>query len=145
MSDAPPDIDDLAGRLRLAVVRLSRRLRQEDVVATGITMSQLSALAVIGHNGEMTLGEVAEAERVQPPTMTRIVGRLEELGLLERRESPGDRRVSLVRATEKGHVLLAESRARRTAFLAKHLEQFADDEIALLVAALPLFERLIDE
>src|SRR5712691_11828192 len=98
------DVQDLAAGLRLAVVRLARRLRQR--ADTGSTPSMLSALASIERLGPLTIGEVAAVERVAPPSMTPIVSRLEAGGLVAREIDPEDRRVSRVTASRDGRALL---------------------------------------
>jgi len=130
----------LGSQLRLVVLRLSRRLRQQ--AAGEITASQLSALSVVANQGELSLGELAAIERIAPPSMTRIAARLEERGLLERRVDAVDRRVARVALTPAGETLLAETRTRRDAFLAARLQEFSAEERALLAKAVPLLERL---
>lgn len=136
-------VTDLASELRLAVTRLARRLRQEG--AEGITPSQLSALASIEHHGPITLGDLAAHERVQPPTMTRIVAALADQGLVAREVDPDDRRVARVRVTSAGRRLLARSRRRKAAYLASRLRRLDDDERLLLARAVPILERLLEE
>lgn len=136
-------VTDLASELRLAVTRLARRLRQEG--AEGITPSQLSALASIEHHGPITLGDLATHERVQPPTMTRIVAALADQGLVAREVDPDDRRVARVRVTSAGRRLLARSRRRKAAYLASRLRRLDDDERLLLARAVPILERLLEE
>ena len=137
---------DLASRLRLAVARLSRRIRQE-AAATGeeLTSSTQSALASIERLGPITLGELAAVERVQPPSMTRMVARLEEWGYATRVVDPTDRRVARAAITDAGRELLARSRTRKDAFLARRVAKLTDAERALLARALPLLERLQDD
>jgi DNA-binding MarR family transcriptional regulator len=130
----------LGSQLRLVVLRLSRRLRQQAVGE--ITASQLSALSVVANHGELSLGELAAIERIAPPSMTRIAARLEEGGLLERRVDAVDRRVARVAVSPAGEALLAETRTRRDAFLAARLQEFTVEERALLAKAVPLLERL---
>jgi DNA-binding MarR family transcriptional regulator len=133
----------LGSQLRLAVLRLSRRLRQQ---TTGdITASQLSALAAVAKHGEVSLGELAAIERIAPPSMTRIAARLEEQGLLERRIDVADRRVARVAVSPAGSALLAENRTRRDAFLAARLQDFTTEERSVLAKAIPLLERLASE
>lgn len=134
---------DLAPSLRTAVIRLARRLRLEDS-ATGSTISQLSALAVIEKHGPITLRDLATRERVQPPTMTRLVAHLEDDGLVRRSGDPADGRVVLVQTTAEGDRALADSRSRRTAFLVAHLGELDDADRDLLRRAVPLLERLAD-
>ncbi len=138
-----PDDRTLPSRLRLAVTRLGRRLRQESVEE--ITASQLSALTSLGSRGPLSLGELAAIEQVAPPSMTRIAGRLEEMGLIERKGDTTDRRVARVTVTAAGAALLEETRTRRDLFLARRLARLGSDERAALAAALPLLERLASE
>ena len=133
----------LESQLRLVILRLSRRLRQQ--TAGDVTASQLSALATIAKHGEVSLGELASIERIAPPSMTRIAARLEEQGLVERRVDAADRRVARVAVSPAGDALLAETRTRRDAFLAARLQDFTTEEQALLSAAVPLLERMASE
>jgi DNA-binding MarR family transcriptional regulator len=126
--------------MRLAVMRLSRRLRQQSV--GDITQSQLSALATVERSGALSLGELAEIERVAPPSMTRIAARLEERGLLARTADVTDRRIARVAITTEGRDLLEETRTRRDAYLATRLAAMSPEEHEVLVRALPLLERL---
>ncbi len=141
MTTASPNV--LGGQLRLAVLRLSRRLRQQAV--GDITPSQLSALTTVARYGGLTLGELAAIERIAPPSMTRIVARLEERGLLERSADVSDRRVARVTVSSTGEVLLAETRTRRDAYLACRLRSMTAEERAVLAKAVPLLERLASE
>jgi DNA-binding MarR family transcriptional regulator len=127
----------------LAILRLSRRLRQQAVGE--ITASQLSALSAVAKRGEVTLGELAAIEQIAPPSMTRIAARLEEQGLLERRTDASDRRVARVVASPAGEALLAETRTRRDAFLAARLRSLTPEERTILAKAVPLLERLASE
>lgn len=120
---------------------MSRRLRQE---AMGeVTASQQSALASIKFSQAPSLGELAAIERIAPPSMTRIVARLEEQGMVRRRPDEADRRVSRLELTESGEALLEEIRSRRDAYLADRLRRLSDEELEVVSQALPLFERLI--
>jgi DNA-binding MarR family transcriptional regulator len=130
----------LSSQMRLAVMRLSRRLRQQSV--GDITQSQLSALATVERSGALSLGELAEIERVAPPSMTRIAARLEERGLLARTADLSDRRIARVAITLQGRELLEETRTRRDAYLATRLAAMTPEEQEVLVRALPLLERL---
>lgn len=130
----------VASQLRLAVLRLSRRLRQQAV--GDITASQISALSSVAKHGELSLGELAAIERVAPPSMTRIAARLEERGLVQRRVDAVDRRVSRVAISPAGGDLLAETRNRRDAYLAVRLHQLSAEDQDLLQRALPILERL---
>jgi DNA-binding MarR family transcriptional regulator len=130
----------MAARLRLSATRLARRLRQES--GSGHSPSQLSALATVHNNGPLTLGELADLERVAPPTVTKVVAFLETEGLLERRVDPSDRRVSRVRTTNAGDALIAETRRRKTAWLTKRIRELASDEQARLADALDVLDHL---
>jgi DNA-binding MarR family transcriptional regulator len=138
--------EELAARLRLLNGRLARRVRSEGL-GTGddLTASRLSALATIEDSGPITLGELAALEYVQPPSMTRIVARLEEHGFAEREVDPHDRRVARVRITDSGRNVLARSRTRKAAFLARRVGRLSPSERRALADALPVLEQLIDE
>jgi DNA-binding MarR family transcriptional regulator len=145
-SPESPEVAELASQLRLAVARLSRRIRQQAAV-TGeeLTASTQGALATIERLGPVTLGELAAVEQVQPPSMTRIVGRLEEWGYATRVVDPADRRVARALITDAGRELLARSRTRKDEYLARRIAELTDTERALLARALPLLERLQDD
>ena len=130
----------LPSQLRLAVMRLGRRLRQEAV--GDITASQLSALSTVARSGPLSLGELSEIERIAPPSTTRIVGRLEERGLVVRTVDAADRRVARLAASEAGQSLLNQTRTRRDAYLALRLQAMTAEERETLMRALPLLERL---
>ena len=134
---------DLAVRLRLAITRTSRRLRQE--ASQGLSPSLTSALATVDTHGPLTPSELAKRERVQRPTATRLVARLEELGVLQRAADPLDRRSSLLSVTPAGHALMEELRGRKTAYLAHRLEGLGPDEHATLDRAAAILERLLED
>jgi DNA-binding MarR family transcriptional regulator len=140
---ARPSIDSATvARLRMVLMRLGRRLRQQ---AEGdVTPSQLAALSTVERLGPITLGALAAAEQVQPPSMTRIVGSLEERKLVIREPDPNDRRIARVRISPEGKRYVETSRTRRNAYLADRLAGFDAEEVALLEQALPLLERLAD-
>lgn len=133
---------ELVVQLRLAVMRLARRLRQQ--TEGEITASQLSALASLNRLGPLTLGALAAVERVRPPTMTRIVGHLESAGLVVRRPAPGDRRSAQVELSPAGRELLDRSRTRKDAYLAERLAALAPAEVAVLRQAAAALERLLE-
>ena len=133
---------ELAARLRLAVTRLSRRLRHQG--ETGISASQLSALATVDRCGPMTLGDLAAAEQVQPPSMTRIVARLEEAGLVARQVCQEDRRVARVRVTGTGRELLQRSRTRKDAYLARRLRTLDDADRTVMAEVVGVLEQLLE-
>ncbi len=141
-SSAAP-LPELASRLRLAVMRLSRRLRQHAPV--GITQSQLSALATVVVQERITLSGLAEAERVQPPSITRVVDTLVGQGYATRTPSAEDRRVAWVEPTEAGRALIEAVRRQRDAYLAQRLRSFTPEERAVLARAAELLERLTED
>jgi DNA-binding MarR family transcriptional regulator len=134
---------DLAVRLRLAITRTSRRLRQE--AGTGLSPTLTAALATVDRHGPMTPSELALRERVQRPTATRLVARLEALGVLQRAADPADRRSSLLSVTPEGRALLEQMRGRKTAYLAHRIEQLDDEERATLDRATAILERLLED
>jgi DNA-binding MarR family transcriptional regulator len=138
---AHPEAERIADRLHSAAIHLLRRLRQEDA-ASGLTAPRLSALSVIVFAGPLTLGELAEAEQVRPPTISRLVQGLEADGLVERLPDPDDRRVHRVRATAAGRRLLEEGRARRVRTLASEVATLPRRDRDLLARTTDLLERL---
>ena len=132
----------LADRLHSAAIHLLRHLRQEDD-ASGLTAPRLSALSVVVFGGPLTVGELAHAEQVRPPTISRLVSDLEERGLVVRSTDPGDRRVRWVEATEKGERLLQEGRRRRVDRLARKLRSLSGEDKRTLASAAELLEQLV--
>src|SRR5258705_4262910 len=112
--------EELAPRLRWAITRMARRLRQES--GTDLGPSQVAALATIERHGPLSPSELAERERIKRPTVTRIVGHLEDAGLIERIKDPEDGRGSILSATPEARAILRRLRARKTAYLAKRLD-----------------------
>jgi len=140
----PADTSEaIAGRLRLSATRLARRLRQE--AQTGLSPSQLSALAAVERHGPLTLGTLAEHEQVAPPSVTRVVAKLEADGFLTRQPDPDDRRVTRVVVTTKGRNLLGASRRRKTEWLTTRLENMDDEQRARLADALDVLDTLTTE
>jgi len=133
---------ELASRLRMAVTRLHRRLRQQ--AAGGLTPSQASALVGVERLGSPTLGALAARESVQPPTMTKIVVALEDLGYVTRVVDPSDRRVARVTITPAGAETLRTVRSLKTAFLADRVQRLAPGDRAALGKLTDLLERLVD-
>ncbi len=133
---------DLAERLRLAVTRLARRLRQQSGVDASPT--QLSALATIERRGPITLGDLAAAERVKPPTVTAAVSRLEAEGFVARHIDPADRRIVRVEVTASGRKLLARNRSRKTAELDRRLQSLTPEDRATLDRAVDVLDRLLE-
>jgi DNA-binding MarR family transcriptional regulator len=139
----PEEAVRLAASLRLAVMRLARRLRQ--LADEGVTLSMLSALSTVERMGPLTLGDLATAEKVQPPTMTPIVARLEAEGLIRREADPGDRRVALITLDRRGRQLLERNRSRKTAYLAQRLRSLSSEEREVIGRAVGLLERFVSE
>jgi DNA-binding MarR family transcriptional regulator len=133
---------DLAGRLRLTIVRTARRLRQE--AGTGLSPSLSAALATIDRHGPLTPSDLAARERVQRPTATRLLARLEEAGLAARTPDPHDGRSSLVAITEAGRELMDEQRTRKTAFLAARLETLGPEDRATLARAAEILDKVLE-
>ncbi len=133
--------DELAGRLRVAVTRLNRRLRQQALA--GLSPAQASALGTVKRLGSPTLGELAVAEQVQPPTVTRLVAGMEAAGLLAREVDAGDRRVVRVRITADGRRTMQRIRTLKNAFLSRQLAALDPDEQAAAWALVALLEHLV--
>jgi len=121
-------------------MRLSRRLRAERS-DTALTLNQLSALAILDRHGSLSLGELAAHERVQPPSMTRTVDCLQDLGLITRTANATDRRQVVIAISAAGVHLLTEDRRRRDAWLACRLRELSPAERDVLRAAAPILER----
>jgi DNA-binding MarR family transcriptional regulator len=135
--------EEVAGRLRIAVNRLHRRLRQESL--GGLSPAQASALASVRRHGSPTLGELAAIEQVQPPTMTKTVASLSEAGMVTRVADPDDRRSARVRITTSGERALERIRTRKNAFLLRRLDELTDDEQQRATELVELLERLLVE
>ena len=132
---------EVADHLHSAAIHLLRRLRVRDR-ESGIGPSQLSALSVLVFGGPRSLGELADAEQVRPPTMSRIVAGLENAGLIRRQTTDDKRRVRL-EPTAKGTKILQEGRMRRVDSLARALESLGPSELRQLGEAVKLIENLI--
>ena len=130
----------MAAQLRLSATRLARLLRQQS--DTGLSPSQLSALSAIHVLGPVTLGALAEYERVAPPTITKAVTKLEADGLVERSADPGDRRVARVSTSREGEAVLARIRQRKNVWLAARLEQLDPADRDRLRDALDVLDSL---
>jgi DNA-binding MarR family transcriptional regulator len=134
---------DLAIRLRHVIARTARRLRQE--AGEGLSPSQSAALATIDRHGPLTPSELAARERIQRPTATRVIARLEAAGLVDRTRDPDDRRSSVVGLTPAGRELLARVRTRKDAYLSRRLRDLDADERATLDRAAAILERVLEE
>src|SRR5215210_5584416 len=137
-SSVNPEV--VADKLNSAMIHLLRRAAHEDPAA-GIGPAQLSALSVLVFGGAMTLGRLAEAEHVRPPTMTRIVAALEEAGLVRKATSPDDRRSVRITPTPAGRRLMQAARRRRIRALSGRLEGFSQRDLATLERAATLMEQ----
>ena len=140
--DSPLTTEQLADRLHSTAIHLLRLVRVQDAAA-GIGPAQLSAMSVIVFGGPVSLNDLARAEQVKPPTMSRIVDALETAGLARRRINPQDRRAVLIEATEKGVALLHEGRRRRVKFLARYLARMSAGERARLEQALSALQKTL--
>lgn len=132
----------VADRLHSTAIHLLRWLRREDTVSD-VSTAQFSALSVLVFAGPQTLGDLAAAEQVRPPTMSRLVDTLERGNLAHRERDEGDRRVVRVYATETGRRLLIEGRHRRVALLAGQLEALASEDLATIDQAVDLIATLV--
>ena len=137
------DVTEVADCLHSAAIHLLRLVRKQDAV-TGIGPAQLSALSVLVFGVPVTLGKLAEAEQVKPPTMSRIVTGLERNRLAEREVDAKDSRLVQVRATAKGARLLHEGRRRRIEYLAKNLDFLSGKELEPLKAAVETLQRAFE-
>jgi DNA-binding MarR family transcriptional regulator len=132
--------------MRISITRLARRLRVERLglggTETVLSDIQLAALAALERHDSMTPGELAEHEKVQPPSMTRVIAVLEERGLVRREPHPTDRRQVILTVTAGGRELVEQVRVRREAWLAQRLQDLAPDEREILRSAAPILEKL---
>lgn len=134
---------ELADQLHSAAIHLLRQLRKEDD-ASGLSAPRLSALSVVVFGGPLTLGQLACAEQVKPPTMTKLVTGLEQDGLVRRVPDPGDKRLIRIVATAKGERILREGRARRVKSLTDAVEELQERELAQLDRGIKVFRKLIE-
>lgn len=136
----------LAPALRISVSRLARRLRVERIaqgsIAQELSDTQLAALAALERHATMSPGELAEHEKVQPPSMTRVIAALEERRLVTRMAHPTDRRQVVLTVTAEGRDLVHQTRRLREAWLARRLQELSPQERATLRAAAPILEKL---
>ena len=136
-----PDTAGLAHDLRLAVMRLSRRLRNQRV-NTSVTLTHLAALSTLKRHGAMSPGELAGHERVQPPSMTRVVVALEAMGLVTRTPHPTDGRQVVIELTPAAEQLLDQEARAREAWLTGHLEDLTPEEQTVLREAAVIIDKL---
>lgn len=143
MSSKEQDVAErsLASRLRLATVRLNRRLRAQRT-SSSVTLTQLSALFCLYKCGPLTPGELAAKEVVQPPSMTRVIAALEETGFVSRRPHPSDGRQAIVEITEEGTAHVLADISAREAWLDKRLAELTPQERVLLLEASEIIDRM---
>jgi DNA-binding MarR family transcriptional regulator len=138
------DAPALAHELRIAVMRFSRRLRSQRV-DTSVTLTHLSAMSTLRRHGAMSAGELAGHERVQPPSMTRVVGALEAMGLITRTPHPTDGRQVVIELTPAAHTLLDAEAQAREAWLSERLERLSPQEREVLREAAAIMDKLAAE
>ena len=131
----------LASALRVSLARLTRRLRRQ-AAAHPLTPTQFATLAAVERHSGITPGELADLEKVQPPSMTRVIATLEERGLVARTPHPTDRRQVTVTVTEAAEKLLKEERRRKEAWLTQRLKELSPEERTILRQAAPILEKL---
>ncbi|WP_414941651.1 MarR family winged helix-turn-helix transcriptional regulator [Amycolatopsis sp. cmx-11-51] len=131
----------LASRLRLAVVRLNRRLRAQRA-GDGISLTQVSALSTLHKCGALTPGQLAAKEGVQPPSMTRVIAALEEMGYVERRPHPTDGRQAIVELSDRGRSYVIEQITAREIWLDKQLAELSAEEREVLSRAAEIIDRM---
>ena len=132
----------LAERLHSTSIRLLRKVRKVDEL-TGLSPSTLSAMSVLVFGGPCSLGDLARAEQVRPPTVTRIVRELESAGYVRREASKSDRRVVQIRATPKGTRLLKQGRSRRALLVAEWLDALSVRDRRKVEEAVAVLERVV--
>jgi DNA-binding MarR family transcriptional regulator len=135
-------VEQIADRLHSAAIHLLRRVRRQDT-AMGEGPARLSALSVLVFGGPMSLGQLAAAEQVKPPTMTRIVTGLEKAKLAERVSDPADARRLQIRATPRGVRLMQRGRRARIEYLARHLRTLSQNELATMGEAVAILQRVL--
>jgi DNA-binding MarR family transcriptional regulator len=138
------EVEQLADRLHSAAIHLLRRVRKQDE-ASGVGPAQLSALSVLVFGGPTTLGGLAAAEMVRPPTMSRIVAGLRRSGLAESVSDDRDARRLRIRATAKGTRLLQKGRERRIRYLAQHLAELSADDLRKLGEGVEIVRRVLEK
>jgi DNA-binding MarR family transcriptional regulator len=137
-------ISELASLLRPSLLRLTRLIRNQRVDMS-VTLTQISAMATLATRGPMSAGELAGCEKVQPPSMTKVLANLEERGLVRRTVHPADRRQAIISVTDSGFDLLESERRSRNAWLTQRLAALTPDEQALLRDVVPLLDKLAEQ
>jgi DNA-binding MarR family transcriptional regulator len=140
-----PQLDlEAVAALRVAVLRLGRRLRYQTLGDGDLSATELAVLGRIGRCGPMAPSALARAEHVKPPSMTKVIESLEERHLVRRDPHPTDRRQCLISRTDEGEAFVLETRRRRNAWLAQQMSELSPDERATLLAAGPVLDHLAD-
>jgi DNA-binding MarR family transcriptional regulator len=137
------DPAELAARLRPSLLRLQRVLRLQRTNA-GLTLTQLSALGTVGSRGPLSAGDLAAAERVQPPSMTKVIAALEDAGLVQRQPHPSDKRQAIIAITSGGRQVLDAVRESGNVWLGEQLTKLSTDERDLLLRVVPVLDRLAE-
>jgi DNA-binding MarR family transcriptional regulator len=137
-------IAELASQLRPALLRLTRLVRNQRVDMS-VTLTQLSAMGTLRKSGPMSAGELAACERVQPPSMTKVLANLEERGLVRREVHPTDRRQAVIDITPAGEELLDSERRSRDEWLSKQLATLSAEDRALVQRVIPIMEKLAEQ
>jgi DNA-binding MarR family transcriptional regulator len=135
--------EELPARLRLVIARTARRMRQE--ADGGLSPSQSAALATVERRGPISPSHLAELERIQRPTATKLIAKLEEKGLVTRESDPVDGRSCLVRVSADGRALLKKLRSRKNAFLARRIKRLEEEDRQTLDRAAGILERLLED
>jgi DNA-binding MarR family transcriptional regulator len=135
---------ELASLLRPALLRLTRLVRNQRVDVS-VTLTQLSAMGTLSKSGPMSAGELAACERVQPPSMSKVLSTLEERGLVRRAVHPDDRRQVILAITDKGEALLDSERRTRDAWLTRRLAALTGEQRDLLRRVVPLLDKLAEQ
>ena len=143
MTGTRNEVAELASMLRPALLRLVRSIRHQRAELS-VTLTQLSAMATLEKCGPMSPGELASSERVQPPSMTKVLASLEELGYVRRAPHPTDRRQAIIALTDTGRELLETERRARDLWLTLQISRLDDDERAAIQAVIPVLDRLVE-
>src|SRR2546425_5162979 len=137
-------ISELSSQLRPSLLRLTRMVRNQRV-DTSVSLTHISALGTLRKSGPMSAGDLAACERVQPPSMTKVIAYLEERGLVRREPHPSDKRSAIIAITEQGLDLLNSERRSRDLWLTQRLSRLTPDERALVRSVIPVLDKLASE
>jgi DNA-binding MarR family transcriptional regulator len=137
-------VAELASQLRPSLLRLTRIVRNQRV-DTSVTLTHLSAMATLLKHGALSAGELATCEKVQPPSMTKVLATLEDRGLVTREPHPSDKRQAIIAITPDGEALLDEETLSRDRWLSRRLEMLTAEERALLHRVVPILDKLADQ